>query len=75
MPPDRARAAAAPPPTLDAKRRIIAQLNARFRTTLTVDMLEQVVEARFTSWDALAAEVDKGDADAVETGQESEGHQ
>lgn len=41
----------------DEKERIVAAFNARYHTTLFVDLVEVAVKFRFTSWAALAHEL------------------
>jgi hypothetical protein len=46
------------PPTFD-KPRIVAMLNRKYGTTLSVELFEIAVTHRFTSWEVLAAEADE----------------
>jgi hypothetical protein len=41
------------------KEAIMATLNRRFGTTVTVDMIELAVTGRFTSWEALAQDAER----------------
>ena len=43
-------------PRADAKRRILEVLNARYKTTLTVELIEGAVAHGLTSWDSLRRE-------------------